>query len=90
MGDKKNDFLRLKGDEGFGEVVAGIGIEPGGGFVEEENGAVGCQSASKGNALPLTHAEFGATVEEATENGCFFLRKTVDNRLCSGKSQRSV
>ena len=67
------------------QMMTGIGVEPGGGFVEEEDGSIGSEGAGKGYALPLTHAEFGAAVEEASEHGLLLLRQVVDNGL--GTSQ---
>lgn len=66
MSDEEDNFGGLKLAEGLVEVLASVVVEPGGGFVKEEYRGVGGEGACESEALPLAHAEFGATVEEAS------------------------
>lgn len=87
MGDEEDNFPGLEFAEGSLQMVAGVAVEPGGGFVEKEDGSVGGEGAGKGDALPLSHTEFGATVEEASQHSVFFLWEAVDNRVGSREAQ---
>lgn len=78
MGDEDDDFVGGEGGEEGVEVLAGGVVEPGGGFVEEEDGCIGGDGAGDGEALPLAHAELAAAVEEASELGVGALRQAVD------------
>jgi hypothetical protein len=87
MGNQEDNFFRLESAKGLVQMMPCVGVEPGGRFVEEEDWSIGSEGACEGNALPLSHAEFGAAVEQAAEEGLLFLRQAVYNRLGTSETK---
>ena len=51
----------------------GLGVESGGGFVEEEDGGVADEGAGDGDALSLAHGEGGAALAQRESIGDLFV-----------------
>ena len=87
MGDNDDYFVVLEFLEGFVEMLPCIVVEPGGGFVEDEDGCVGGEGTGEGDTLPLSHAEFAASVEETSKKGVGALRETVGDLVGAGECE---
>src|SRR4051794_39989257 len=60
------------------ELVLGLGVEGGGGFVEDHEGRVAEEEAGQGDALPLAAAEVRAADERGPEDRVVAGRKGLD------------
>ena len=80
MGYEDDDAVGFFGFEDREEGLTGVGVEPGGGLVEEEERRGAVEGSGDGQTLPLAHAEFGALVKEAAERRVIALRQRRDER----------
>ena len=75
VGDADDGAVLGKMVDGFLDFGLGLGIEGGGGFVEDEDGGVADKGAGDGDALALAAGESGATF---AERGVVALRQRGD------------